>query len=71
MQEEATRDGKKFDSRRFFCADDELIRFDGATLALSNQWGTSWKKAIDNLAAAFTDHEIIVTPCEQQTSIGD
>jgi hypothetical protein len=70
LHEEESSGGRKFDVRRFFCADDELIQAEGATFAVSNQWGTSWKKAMDNLAAAFVDHEIIITPCEQQTSIG-
>lgn len=45
--EEKKREEKRFDSIRYFTADDELIVFSGRTYALTNQWG------IDNVFDAI------------------
>src|SRR6056297_3793167 len=38
--------GKRFDPRRWFCRDDELLHFKGRTYAFSSQWGgPDWEQA--------------------------
>ena len=47
--------GGSYDPRRFFLDDDELIHFDGATWALSNQWSIASLPNLDALLAAHPD----------------
>lgn len=56
--------GRAFDRRRYFCSDDELIRSDGCTYALTNQWGVGTMETIGALLQAFPDHGISCTPTE-------
>jgi hypothetical protein len=58
QQAVAANDGRGFDDSRYFCADGELIHFNGKTYAFSNQWGPHTVRAIDNLIAAFPDVKI-------------
>lgn len=51
-----------FDSRRFFTADDKLIRFDGKTYAFTNQWGTSTLEAVDKVIAFIQASDITYEP---------
>lgn len=41
--------------RRFFCDDDDLIRSDGSTYALSNQWGPQTYQAIQSMLSKFPE----------------
>lgn len=51
-----------FDQRRYFCEDEELIRFGGKTYAFTNQWGTETAEFINNLISAFPDKQVTCTP---------
>jgi hypothetical protein len=52
-----------FTANRWFCADDELVRSNGATYALSNQWGgQGWFRAMNALKDSYPDFEIEFTP---------
>jgi hypothetical protein len=53
--------GRSFDAGRYFTASDELIRVDGSTYAVSNQWGTETQRALEEWAIAFSDSGIQVT----------
>lgn len=59
------RGGGPIAPERWFCADDELLRADGDTYALSNQWGHRTKEAIDELLRRFPSEEIEVTEAEE------
>ncbi|HPF40202.1 MAG TPA: hypothetical protein P5081_04895 [Phycisphaerae bacterium] len=54
--------GKKFNARRWFCDDEELVHANGRTYALSSQWGKSTEDAIKVLAERYSEHRIRVTP---------
>lgn len=58
LSREVESGGKPFDSRRSFCAEDELIIHGGKTYAFSNKWGPRTQKAMDQLIAAFPDNAI-------------
>jgi len=44
-----------FDQRKWFCADGELIHYEGKTYAFSALWGRFTVRAMDQLIAAFPD----------------
>lgn len=51
--------GRKFDSRRWYTADDKLIHHDGRTYAFSDQWGgEKWLTAMNALVSGFPSAEI-------------
>ncbi len=57
--------GRRFDPRRFFCDDDELVRINGRTHAFSNQWGgTTWELAMTGLRDAFPEQAITFSPSD-------
>lgn len=47
------RQGKAFDSSRYFCADGELLQVGGRTYALTNQWGGWTADTISTLLESF------------------
>lgn len=48
--------GRKFRAPRFFCDEDELIRYNGRTHSFSNQWGGSeWLAAMNELRDSYPD----------------
>lgn len=51
---ELREQGRSFDSRRFFCDEDELFHIDGKTYALSNQWGG--QQALDSVEASIAKY---------------
>lgn len=51
-------EGIRFGRDRWFCDSDELLYQNGKTYALTNQWGSRWTTAMDNLANAFPAAEI-------------
>lgn len=56
---------RTFDSGRYFCGDDELIRFNGCTYAFLNQWGGGdFEDVMARLRDTFPDKEIAFTPSE-------
>ncbi len=58
-KEARTREGRNFDTTRYFCDEDELLHFGGRTYAFLNQWGgQDWLQAMVNLRDAFGDKEI-------------
>jgi hypothetical protein len=56
--EKAVEEGRRFDPRRYFVGDDELIRTASRTYAFTNQWGNRTLQAIDLLGQAFPDTKI-------------
>lgn len=62
LEERAKNDGRSFNPEHYFCKSDELIRSQGRTYALHNQWGDSFKPVIQHLMAAFPDHNIVCKP---------
>lgn len=59
---EAQASGGLFDARRWFCDDDDLLTFNGRTLAFTSQWGKRWPEAMKILAEAFPEHRITFEP---------
>ena len=66
MRQEEEGGGRRFESRRFYCADDELIHSEGRTYAFTNQWGANFLTAINNLKQAFPEHPIQYTESEDE-----
>ncbi|MBI2320731.1 MAG: hypothetical protein HYU88_01180 [Chloroflexi bacterium] len=64
VTEESRAEGRAFDPSRFFCADEDLIRSDRRTYALTNQWGVGTFAAIESLLRAFPDRGISCTAVE-------
>ena len=61
--EQAKAENKKFDTRRFFCGDDDLITVNGKTYAFTNQWGNRTMEAITLLMKAFPEADITCQAC--------
>ena len=53
-----TEQGKKPDTHRYFIANDELIRANGKTYAVTKMWGLKTTSAIDALLKRFPGHQI-------------
>ncbi len=66
MRQEEKVGGKRFEERRFYYADDELIHAAGRTYAFTNQWGNRTISAINNLIQAFPDHPITCMKSEDE-----
>jgi hypothetical protein len=49
---------RPFDPRRWFRAEDELIRTGGRTYAVSSQWGAATGTLLEGVVAALPEHEI-------------
>jgi hypothetical protein len=67
--ERATRDrkgqGYVFDPRRWYTADDELLRHGGRTYTFSKRWRTAkWLRAMENLKKAFPEAQIEFEPVD-------
>lgn len=58
----AAAGGPAFESARWFCNDDELIRHGGKTYALTKMWGERFEEALQALFDAFPTDEVIVEP---------
>jgi len=58
VKEQVKQEGKRFDSRRYFLREDELILSENRTYAFTNQWGNRTLQAIDLLSEAFPDTAI-------------
>lgn len=57
--ERAVAGGPAFDSRRWYCDDDELLHVSGKTYAFSSQWGgASWYRAMKLLKEKYSAHHI-------------
>jgi len=56
--EKAEEAGRRFDSRRYFVGEDELIFTENRTYAFTKQWGNRTFEAIDLLKQAFPQIEI-------------
>jgi hypothetical protein len=56
--EKAKDEGRRFDPRRYFVDDDDLIVSENHTYAFTNQWGHRTLQAIDALKQAFPGTEI-------------
>ena len=50
--------GKRFEERRCYCGDDELIHHNDRTYSFTNQWGHRCIEAIKKLMEAFPDEDI-------------
>lgn len=64
VRADSQAEGRAFDLSRFFCADEDLIRSNGSTAALTNQWGVGTFEAIESLLRAFPDRGISCTAIE-------
>lgn len=54
--------GKVFNKIKWFCSNEQLIRFGGRTYAVSNQWGGAhWLNTITSIRDAFPDRGIVFT----------
>lgn len=62
--EEGQATGQAFDRRRYFWADEELIRSDGRTYALTGEWGKETLEALEALLQAFPDRGISCMPTD-------
>ncbi len=61
----AEKNGGRFEVRRWYCNDGDLVQFKGRTYAFSNQWGgEGWRRAMDTLVDAFPKFEITYRPTE-------
>jgi hypothetical protein len=57
------REGRPFDPRRFFCADNELFHIGENTYALTNQWGgQSVIDVVEAILARYGDQDISYGP---------
>ena len=67
MREEEEVGGRRFEERRFYCVDGELIHSAGRTYAFTNQWGNRTIDAIEKLIQAFPEHQITCNKSEDET----
>lgn len=59
----ASADGTQFDSRRWSCDDDQLLKVNGKTYAFSSQWGGSkWHRAMKLLQEKYPQFHISYSP---------
>ena len=63
-RQESARTGKAFSPKRYFDAEDELLKSNGKTYAFSNQWGSTTAECIDQLIKAFPEHPIAFSPAD-------
>jgi hypothetical protein len=64
--------GGTFDPRRYFCADDELIHFQGRTYAFSNQWSKNTVfPALAAVAEKYPELKISWNKCAGNSAGGD
>jgi hypothetical protein len=61
LAEAAAVGGPGWDAVRWFCDDEGLIRCQGKTWALTNQWGGKTQRALTDLFARWPNHGISVT----------
>lgn len=65
VQEERAKEGRNFDTTRYFTGHDELVHFEGRTYAFTSQWGgENWNEAMCSLRDSFPDHRINFVPSE-------
>lgn len=63
VSSELSGEGKQFDVRRFFCADNELFHLDGRTYAFTNQWGgLIATDAVEALLARYGGQDVSYQP---------
>lgn len=62
MKDIELQTGRRFDKRRYFCSDDELIFSGGSTYALWNQWGKPTFEIFQRITKAFPDKQTNCTP---------
>ena len=60
VSEQLKKQGKVFDPDRYFCEEDQLLRVEGRTYALTNQWGATTQDTIDAWLTAFGTHGITI-----------
>ena len=65
---QAKAEGRTFSPKRWFCEDDDLIRWDGSTCAFTKQWGSDWSGAIDRIAEAYPELHISYAPTNELSS---
>lgn len=58
LAQKLTEQGNKPDTHRYFIEEDELIRTDDKTYAVTKMWGLSTTRAIDELLERFPGHKI-------------
>ena len=64
--EQLKQENRTFDPERYFCETDELIKVNGRTYAVTNQWGASTQETVDALLTAFGSNDLAIeVPAEQ------
>lgn len=58
LAEQQQAEGNKPSVRRYFTQDEELMRHEGRTYVLTNQWGRYMERAVNDVLEAFPDHGI-------------
>lgn len=67
---QSAQNNTTFDSNRWFCNDDELLKIDGKTYVFSNQWGgDDWLNAMNTLYSHFPGHEMSFKPSETEPTL--
>jgi hypothetical protein len=64
LKADRAAEGRPFDSRRWFCAEDELIHYDGSTYAVWNQWGLRTKETLTEIVGHFPSAGVTVSDSE-------
>ncbi|HEV7488095.1 MAG TPA: hypothetical protein VGQ65_20675 [Thermoanaerobaculia bacterium] len=64
LKADRAAEGRPFDSRRWFCGEDELIHFGGSTFAVSNQWGLRTKETLAEIVGQFPSAGVAVADSE-------
>jgi hypothetical protein len=60
VETQVVHGGRSFDSRRYFCSDDELVHYKQHTYALSNQWGgKDATDVVDSLIARYGNGQAV------------
>lgn len=57
-------DSRAFDPERYFVGGEELLRTDGYTSSITNQWGLQTADAIDKLVQTFPEAGVSCTPID-------
>ena len=58
VRDHQTQEGRMFEPRRYFCQEDNLIKWNEKTYAFINQWGLKTEETIKLLIESFPDKDI-------------
>ena len=63
-----SKQGKKFNARRWHTADDDLIVYDGNTYVFSNQWGRRWPATMQEIQQRYPQINLSFSPAQAQSA---